>query len=132
MVPDWYGRPYHVAAIWLGVSKLLSARARPRHYLPQCPLHLRCICPCLDPDVFPGPAHAASSLPIRSGLRFLTYRNWKLFQTCCPRTGVPSQHLSRLILQHHTTSCLRCFSTPRTKLCPSVALNPTPRTKFCP
>ena len=132
MVPDWYGRPYHMAAIWLGVSKLLSARARLRHYLPQCPLHLRCICPCLDPDAFLGPAHAASSLPIRSGLRSLTYRNWKLFQMCCPRTGASSQHLSRLISQHHIPSCLRCFLTPRTKLGPSVASNPTPRTKFCP
>ena len=38
MAPDWYGRSYHVAVIWLGVSKLLSARAHRRHYPSQCPL----------------------------------------------------------------------------------------------
>ena len=64
---------------------------------------------CLDPDVFPGPAHAASSLPIRSGSQSLTCRNWKLFQTCCPRTGVPTQPLESTDSPTHIPSWFEMF-----------------------
>ena len=33
MAPDWYGRPYHVAVVWLGVSTQLSVQTQLRHCL---------------------------------------------------------------------------------------------------
>ena len=85
--PDWYGRPYHVVVIWLGVSTLLSVRAHWRHYPLQCPPHRRCTCLCPSLDAFLCPARAVSIPPTRMNCNLQNIRIGRILRCVLPGLG---------------------------------------------